>query len=191
MWPGASSDYIAWILSDLHRDLEIPDKNMLLPGKTIVGDNAYTKSAFMSVPFQGSVNGYEDAYNFYHSQLRITIKRAFGVLVHRWAILRGLLNIPIRKVGPLAHCLCALHNFCINEKESFVERTRLNDGRNIQRAVNVDYFLRHPSSSTSDGNNDDELDTMISIQDSTPNELLGGGHHFNDAPDHRHERNIE
>ena len=69
MFNRGSSDYIAWSLSQLHRDLEETD--LLLQGKTLVGDNAYVKCKFMSVPFQGRVNGYEDAYNFYFTVLGI------------------------------------------------------------------------------------------------------------------------
>ena len=53
----------------------------------------------MSVPLKGIVGEYDDAYNFYISQLQITIERAFGVLVHRWAILRRPLNCPYGKWG--------------------------------------------------------------------------------------------
>ena len=52
----------------------------------------------MSVPLKGIVSEYDDAYNFYVSQLRITIERAFGVLVHMWAILRRAMNCPLKKL---------------------------------------------------------------------------------------------
>ena len=162
----------------MHRDLEETD--LLLQSKTLVGDNAYVKCKFMSVPFQGRVNGYEDAYNFYLSQLRITIECAFGVLVHRWAILRGPLNMPIKKVGPLLMCLCCLHNFCINKKETFVEKSQLEDGRNIVRSINLDYYSRHP-------NSHDDPGDIVKIERRCPSSLLGGGHPFNDASSYRHQ----
>ena len=90
-WPGSTSDYMAWVTSDLCHELETTD--LLLPGKCIVGDNAYIKR-YMSVPLKGIVGEYDDAYNFYVSQLRITIEQTFGELVHRWAILRRPLTCP-------------------------------------------------------------------------------------------------
>ena len=39
---------------------------------------------YMSVPIKGEVSKYQDSYNFYVSQLRITIEHCFGVLVYMW-----------------------------------------------------------------------------------------------------------
>mmetsp|Transcript_1390 Transcript_1390/g.2000 ORF Transcript_1390/g.2000 Transcript_1390/m.2000 type:complete len:227 (-) Transcript_1390:113-793(-) len=41
-WPGSTSLYMAWVTSDLCHDLE-SKTNMLLPGNSIVGDNAYVR----------------------------------------------------------------------------------------------------------------------------------------------------
>jgi hypothetical protein len=119
-WPGATADYMAWVTSNLCFDLEESLRAGRVPkikkGYTLVGDNAYVKTEYMSVPIKGNKTEIEDSYNFYQSQLRITIERAFGVLVHRWSILRGPLTIPLFKVVPLVQALCKLHNFCINER---------------------------------------------------------------------------
>ena len=58
-------------------------------------DNAYVNTSFMATPFKGSNSGVKDAYNFYHSQLRINIECAFGMLVHRWGVLRKPLPVNI------------------------------------------------------------------------------------------------
>ncbi|KAL7474831.1 hypothetical protein ACHAW6_000783 [Cyclotella cf. meneghiniana] len=53
----------------------------------------------MTTPIPGhciTVN--DDAYNFYHSQVRITIECMFGNLVHRWGILRRPLSMFMLKV---------------------------------------------------------------------------------------------
>jgi hypothetical protein len=81
---------------------------------TLIDDNVYVISMTMAVPFKGGISEVENGYTFYQSQLRITIERTFGVLVHRWAILRGPLVVPVQKISPLVNCLCVLHNFCIN-----------------------------------------------------------------------------
>ena len=122
-WPGSTSDYMAWVTSDLCMSLENNAvSKMILRGYTLVGDNAYVKKPYMTVPLKGKQSGYNDAFNFYQSQLRITIERAFGVFVHRWAKLRGPLAIPPSKVAPFITCLCRLHNFCIDENQ-----TKLNE----------------------------------------------------------------
>ena len=105
-WPGASSDYLAWMTSWLCKMLEdnIVTKT-IIDGFCIIGDNAYVKKKYMTVPLKGSPCGHEDGYNFYLSQLHITIERAFGVLVHRWLILRAPLVIPLQKVPALVESL--------------------------------------------------------------------------------------
>ena len=118
-WPGSTADYIAWVTSCLCLDIELSLSSVLPKikrGLTLIGDNAYVKTEYMAVPIKGAKTEVEDSYNFYQSQLQITIERAFGVLVHRWSILRGPLTIPLFKVVPVVECLCKLHNYCINER---------------------------------------------------------------------------
>jgi hypothetical protein len=77
-WPATTSDYMAWVTSSLAINLE---NNMvkLIEGGTLVGDCAYVKKLYMATPLKGFLGGYEDTYNFYLSQLRITVERAFGI----------------------------------------------------------------------------------------------------------------
>ncbi|KAL7485200.1 hypothetical protein ACHAW6_010793 [Cyclotella cf. meneghiniana] len=58
----------------------------------------------------------DDAYNFYYSQVWITIEHMFGIFVHRWGILRRPLLISMLKVPPFIMALMGLHNFCIDSK---------------------------------------------------------------------------
>ena len=95
----------------------------------------------MSVLLKGIVNDYDNAYNFYVSQLRITIERAFGVLVHCWAILRRPLTCPLFKVGPLVMCLCRLHKFCIDAKDR--DAARSNDKDAIYSVQFIDALRSH------------------------------------------------
>ena len=81
-WPGNSSDYMAWVTSDFYHELNTNPWQHILHGMTILGDSAYIKSPFMSVPFKNFVTADKDAYNFYQSQLRITVEQTFGILVH-------------------------------------------------------------------------------------------------------------
>ncbi len=115
-WPVATSDYMAWVTSSLAIELD-NDVEKLIEGGTLVGECAYVKKLYMATPLKGFLGGNKDAYNFYLSQLRITIEQAFGVLVHRWAILCAPLVCPITKVSPLALSLIRLHNFCIDQNE--------------------------------------------------------------------------
>jgi hypothetical protein len=72
----------------------------------------------MVTPFPAVGSGLKDDYNYYQSQLRITIECAFGMLVHRWSILRKPMptGMHLGKVTALTMALCKLHNFCIDEE---------------------------------------------------------------------------
>ena len=171
-WPGSTSDYMAWMTSDLCGRLEDGD-SLLLDGKCIVGDNAYVKKNYMSVPHKGIVSQYDDAYNFYVSQLRISIERAFGALVHRWAILWRPLCTATEKVGPLVMTLCRLHNYCINESEMDAEKTTREDAEFSVRYM--DSIL--PGQLPVGGDN-----RLVMMENGRPTSLLHRGSHFQDAP---------
>jgi hypothetical protein len=72
-WPAATSDYMAWVTSSLAMELD-HDVGMLIKEGMLVGDCAYVKKLYMSTPLKSFPGGYKDAYNFYLSQLRITIE---------------------------------------------------------------------------------------------------------------------
>jgi hypothetical protein len=120
-FPGSSSDFYAFLNSNLRKKLEM--RNFLAYGLCLYGDNTYSNAPYMMVPFKGATNGAKDAFNYFHSSLRINIECAFfGMLVHRFGILRKPIpmNISVGKTTSLVMCLCKLHNFCINESESIL-----------------------------------------------------------------------
>ena len=151
------------------------DTNIILDGYTLVGDCAYIKSPFMATLLKGKRSGHEDAYNFYLSQLKITIERAFGVLVHRWGILRAPLIIPLAKVGPLVETLIRLHNFCIDQNELSVFDVPKSNNDNVAGNVAVSQLFGNASDSEVA-----QLDVL-----GRPDSLLGHGHHFADAERNR------
>ena len=155
--PGATSDYLAFATSSLHRKLE--QGLLLSPGKYLFGDNAYVNTMYMVTPYrQGDV--LEDNYNFYHSQLRINVECAFGMLVKRWAILRHPLPsaMGLNKITSLTMALCKLHNFLIDQR---IERMTSTDMAHLRRGQNIS-LQQHED-------------------DDVPNELLHGGEHFDDV----------
>lgn len=118
--PARTGDYIAFETSKIKTKLQ--KKSFLADGLCFFGDCAYVNETFMATPYKGKCDDTKDDYNFYHSQLRINVECAFGMLVTRWSILRKCMpqNVPLVKVPPLVRALCCLHNFCIDERESSV-----------------------------------------------------------------------
>ena len=115
--PASTSDYLAFATSPICKLLETP--GFLAEGLCIYGDNAYINAPYMTTPFKAVSSGVKDAYNFYQSQLRINIECAFGVLVHRWGVLRSPLpmNISLKKTTSLVRALCCVHNWLIDQNE--------------------------------------------------------------------------
>ena len=67
-WPGSTSDYMAWSTSKLCLILEkYNETNIVLDGKTIVGNDAYVKRMYMTVPLKGTQTEHFNTYNFYLS----------------------------------------------------------------------------------------------------------------------------
>jgi len=173
--PGATSDYLAFTTSSLHDKLENVD-NFLAPHLAIFGDNAYVNNKYMVTPYKNVAIGTdEDNYNFYVSQLRINIECAFGMLVHRWRILRRPLdaNMGIKKITALTHCLCKLHNYCIDRRlEAFTS------------PLDVDAALGFvlgdvPLDDAQGGGR--RLDDTAGTEDRRPGQLLDGGQHHSDV----------
>ena len=84
VYGGASSDCLAFEGSDIFQHLE---SGLLHDDLVLFGDNAYLNSKYMVTPYPNVSSGGKDDYNFYHSQLRIRVECAFGMLVGRWGIL--------------------------------------------------------------------------------------------------------
>jgi hypothetical protein len=187
---GASSDCLAFEASELHSRLE--NGLMHQDGDNdrfvLFGDNAYLNTPYMATPFTnvaGDLNrSAEDNYNFYHSQLRIRVECAFGMLVQRWGILQMAIpqNISVRRVVALVVALAKLHNFCIDESDIPVRvpQTYHRDRFHMMNSDSGYVTLRndHPQQNTN-----------------VPAELLHAGEHFNDVPDTRlrgqRRRNLE
>jgi hypothetical protein len=79
MYPGSTSDCLAVEGMSLFHQLE---NGLLAPGLCLFGDNAYMNAPCMATPYAAASGGTKDAYDFYHSQLRIRIECTFGMLTH-------------------------------------------------------------------------------------------------------------
>jgi hypothetical protein len=132
---GASSDCLAFERSKLFERCE---NGLMKNGNVLFGDNAYLNTSYMATPYT-NVSGNEhyrtrDDYNFYQSQLRIRVECCFGMLVHRWGILRTAMShtISLARIVALVNTLARLHNYCIDEAD------RLGVKDNLQRRLPVD-----------------------------------------------------
>jgi hypothetical protein len=95
-------------------------------GYFIVGDNAYTPAEYLVPIFGGADrnNVDNDNCNFYMSQVRIRVEMAFGMMVNKFGILRSPLRIGVHRIGPLLQCVAKLHNYMLEENNSYESHVR-------------------------------------------------------------------
>ena len=165
--PASSSDYLAYVRSAFYGKCRDEVAPLLKPGLVLFGDNAYVSGDTMVTPYKSAKSGLNDDFNFYHSQVRINIECAFGMLVHRWAILRRPLPaaMGIKKQIAVTMALCRLHNFCIGPKSS----TDSSTDSTIAVGNLMEDHIRVVASGGVEVNSQ-----------GVPPELLGVGHHFDD-----------
>lgn len=78
-------------------------------------DPAYTNTNQLMSPYEGKqLNIWKESLNFFHSQVRITIERTFGIFVQRFGIFWKALQFDVSFIVEIVHCCCRLHNFCID-----------------------------------------------------------------------------
>jgi DDE superfamily endonuclease len=178
-YPGSTSDCLAFESSQLFHDLE---NGLLAEGLCIFGDNAYINSLFLATPYPNVSGGYKDAYNFFHSQLRIRVECAFGMFVQRWGVLRSAVpcGVSIRKTISLVVALGKLHNYCIDQTDtSILPATPVDQCRLMTQMggfVPLDQLVA--DNDEMNNNNNEMADDNTTV----PTQLLGGGEHFDDVP---------
>lgn len=148
------------------------ENGLLAPGLCLFGDNAYLNPSSWQHHFLQSlvelVEAKMAAYNFYHSQRRIQIQCAFGMLTHRWAILRRAIpmRVSLKKTIALVIALAKLHNFCIDENEVHVPPCGAADELETEMQGGI------PLESTQTPTGSPVL---------LPRQLIDGGLHFDDV----------
>jgi hypothetical protein len=110
--PGSVNDYFAFT-----HDQKLMDRLSRIPFPYyILGDPAYPLLPWLITPFSDFVGNREkDAFNFFHSQSRIVIERAFGLLVAKWGILWRPLRFNMLHCNRIVHACVRLHNFLIDQ----------------------------------------------------------------------------
>lgn len=88
-------------------------------GYFVAVDNAYSVTKHLLTPFSGNLKQQPRLgnFNFYLSQLRITIERAFGQVTSRFLILKRPLSYKLWKIKLIFVSCSILQNFCINRRE--------------------------------------------------------------------------
>lgn len=115
---GSTNDYVAFRHSFMYGHWPtLPEPYFYL------GDCAYPLSPQCITPHIGSaVSAEDDAFNFFHSQLRITIERSFGIFVNVFGIFHSPLLFSIATSCSVVEACVRLHNFRIDNRCQHVAR---------------------------------------------------------------------
>ncbi|KUF93215.1 hypothetical protein AM588_10009113 [Phytophthora nicotianae] len=130
--PGGTGDAVAflkWRLSAIVKNLP--------KGLYIVGDNAYTNTNQLLIPFPRPriTSSAHDSYYFHLSQLRIRIEMAFGLLVCKLRVFKAPLEISFKRVPRTILAACILHNWCINQRLRENRSYRVEDDEDMVEVV--------------------------------------------------------
>jgi DDE superfamily endonuclease len=135
---GSTPDGIAWELSSLGIRLR---REPLPLGFWIAGDAAYPCRKGIITPWTAGQLLHDDfgvsrdAFNFYHSSLRMHVEQAFGMLVQRFGILWRKLSFSLPTSTSVLSACFRLHNFCLDSGERPVGTALLTEERRVADAA--------------------------------------------------------
>jgi hypothetical protein len=89
----------------------------------LLGDAGYPLNSFTLIPYihNGHLMSHQKYFNEKHSSTRGIVERAFGQLKLRFRCLARGIETNVHTATAIIVACCILHNFCIEEKDNFVE----------------------------------------------------------------------
>lgn len=138
-WPGGVNDIIAYSMTTIY---SLATSNHFPEWCTFVLDEAYSPCGGMHLtPFSvhqlrrakstNTILYYKMlAFNNVLSSQRITIERAFGILVRRWGILWRPILFALHRVATIVKVCAKLHNVCVDR---WVQRGRPMNRKGMQQ----------------------------------------------------------
>ena len=175
--PGSTSDFLAFSTSILKHKLEQPgfwppDLSFLVT-MLMLTQNTWQhhskvdqEQKIITIPFIHSCE----------SKLSVLLECLFDVGEF---LCRPLMSrLGIAKQTALVHCLCVLHNFCINEREGSIDKTT-NHITDVPVLTNMDSLMLTLNGGVAVDDNPSAMNP-----NGTPDGLMGGGDHLDDDPVH-------
>lgn len=143
-WPGSTHDATIFHMCGLRQHLE--DNNL----GWLLGDSGYPLRPHLMTPKINPGSVKEERYNKAHSQTRMVVERAFGMLKSRFRCLHktgGCLPFTPEKSARIVSVCCKLHNVCLERNipligDILIDDTLINDdvvtiSQSIQTGINA------------------------------------------------------
>lgn len=115
------------------------NKLFLLVGKYYLVDSGYPTPIGYLGPYRreryhlpdfrraGRFDNHNEVFNYFHSSLRSTIERTFGVWKNRFGILRNMPNYNYKTQVQIVYATMAIHNFIRRHSDSDIEFQRVDE----------------------------------------------------------------
>ena len=122
-WSGSTHDSRILTNSSLYNKFN--NQNNLVPyfdNKYILGDGEYPNLGWLIIPYKDIGRGLTQKQTYFnrkHSQTRIKVEQAFGLLKSRWRCLSHNLEVSFEIVSHIITACCILHNIC-KERHDFL-----------------------------------------------------------------------
>lgn len=118
-----------------HLDIETP--------MVFVADEAYPLTTYLMKPFSSrGFSASERIYNYRLSRARRVVENAFGILVNRFRILRGNMQLQPNQVNDVVLACCVLHNFMRKQSSSLTQNSTSADQQEPDRMEIVQHVPR-------------------------------------------------
>jgi hypothetical protein len=142
-WPGSTHDSRILVNSDLYNKFENHANLATTPfkNKYFLGDGGYPNLSWLIVPYKDIGRGLtqeQTYFNLKHSQSRIKVEQAFGLLKGRWRCLLNKLEVSFEIVSHIVTTCCILHNICEERCDFLPPEERYHEiGTDINRELNA------------------------------------------------------
>ncbi|XP_058449440.1 uncharacterized protein LOC131429379 [Malaya genurostris] len=127
--PSKVHDARIFSISPISKELPV-----LCEGKFhLLGDAAYPLREYLLTPYKdyGTSSPRRRRYNIKHSQARVKIENAFGLLKQRFRQLVRLNFFDTERASKFVLACCVLHNICIDMDDSLPERIAIDMNENL------------------------------------------------------------
>ena len=116
-WPGSTHDSRILTNSNLYNKFNNQNNlvTTLFNNKYILDDEGYPNLSWLIVPYKNigrQLIQKQTYFNLKHSQTRIKVEQAFGLLIGRWRCLLHNLEVSFEIVSHIVTAYCILHNIC-------------------------------------------------------------------------------
>ena len=114
--PGSMNDKAVYNSSGIANSMKIP------AGYYLVGDAGYTLSPKLLIPYPITLEmSREDShFNYRHSQTRIKVEGAFGMLKNRFRLLKTVLSYEPDRCATMVQACLILHNMMIQFQDCVI-----------------------------------------------------------------------